>query len=102
MNNSTDFQNATPRMKAAMVLDAYSHLSAQFSKLAQEQKVLNQWISQLPDLIERGKCDVIDVPMMGKLLANVGDMHDELTEQFMKHHECINKLTNYLTKKQFV
>lgn len=98
MNNHSDFKNASPRLKKAMLLDGYSYISEQLGKLAMELKVLNERTQSMADTkIKFGQGNLIDLRL---LRAKVLDNSDLLTEQIVINAENVEKLINQITPKE--
>lgn len=99
---TSDFNKASASTKEAMLLDGYRHMAAQIEKMRVEMCILNNWIEQLPTLIEKGKCNVPNIETLGNILQTMEGNQDGLTVEFIRQTEVLGKLTNFLLNNKFV
>lgn len=92
----TEFANASPRMKSAMVHDGLEHLNISMAKKIMEIKALNTWLEQMPRFLDAREADPIDIEQIADVVSDFQLKVDLFTEQCIIHNERIRKLVAYI------
>lgn len=100
MSTTTEFANATPRMKSAMVQDGLEHLNINLARTLVEIKRLNAWIEQMPRLLQAKDADPIDGEQISEVLSDFQLKVDLFNEQCIINSERVLKLAEYIKASQ--
>lgn len=101
MNSTpTEFANASPRMKSAMVHDGLEHLNITMAKKIMEIKALNTWLEQMPRFLDAKEADPIDVEQISDVVSDFQLKVDLFTEQCIINNERVKKLVDYIKSSQ--
>lgn len=92
-----EFINATPKQKAIMITDGIEYLAWRMEKMATEMKVLNSWISSMPDF-----CKEYEEILFDESFKNAEEQfaysRDNLTSQIILHSQVVTKLHYHIYK----